>query len=276
MKRWVILLLVNILFLFISNQEKFHSSILNTSVSYIYLPIALKNWPLTPLGLDLDQPASRWVMTIDPPGHNLNAEHSNIANPSLDGTALRLKLNNGDSYTGPHFYTVIQPMPRSAYAFELSLFYRFSNTTWSNCLAPSSVQALEFVVGKRVDHVWWEWAVQWMNVGPNANGCDGVPRWRIWNDSHSWDDIGLAQKLTPNEWHHLVFRGEIKNGQVYYSNLESDGVFVQINNGFSPAIEEFAPDEVAVAVQLDGNYQDDSYEVIVDKIELRGFPADIP
>jgi hypothetical protein len=219
-------------------------------------------------------------MAVDPPGNRLDADYGNVTSPSLDGTSLRFRLNGGDSYTSPHFYTVIEPMPRNIYGFVLSLFYRFSNTTWSNCPAPSSVQALEFVVGKRIDHVWWEWAVQWMNVGPGADGCAGRPRWRIWTgnreSSSPWIDVGLDQKLTPNEWHRLEFWGETRAEQVYYSRLDSDGVVVKIEKWFPPVPEKSAPDEVAVAIQLDGNYQDDPYQVIVDKVELRGFPVKFP
>jgi hypothetical protein len=219
---------------------------------------------------NLDQ--QPWHLTIDPPTRMVKGSMLLLRSPSFDNAALQLNLLSGDPYTSPHFYTTVTNYSSSASQFTLSLQFRFSDTSMANCGSPSPVQALEFVMGKRVKQVWWEWAVQWMNVGPGANGCADRPRWRIWNGSPSepkWSDIGLEQPLAPNTWHSLQMTGSIRNGQVFYETMTINNITVRIMQGFAPVANPNAPDELAVAVQPDGNYRDDSYSVMVDKVTLQ-------
>jgi len=219
---------------------------------------------------NLDQ--QPWHLTIDPPTRMVKGSMQLLRNPSLDNAALQFNLLSGDPYTSPHFYTTVTNYSPNASQFTLSLQFRFSDTSMANCGAPSPVQALEFVMGKRVKQVWWEWAVQWMNVGPGANGCTDRPRWRIWNGSPSepkWSDIGLEQTLAPNTWHSLQMTGSIRNGQVFYETMTINNITVRIMQGFAPVANPNAPDELAVAMQPDGNYHDDPYSVIVDNVTLQ-------
>jgi hypothetical protein len=219
---------------------------------------------------NLDQ--QPWHLTIDPPTRMVKGSMLLLRSPSFDNAALQLNLLSGDPYTSPHFYTTVTNYSSSASQFTLSLQFRFSDTSMANCGSPSPVQALEFVMGKRVKQVWWEWAVQWMNVGPGANGCADRPRWRIWNGSPSepkWSDIGLEQPLAPNTWHSLQMTWSIRNGQVFYETMTINNITVRIMQGFAPVANPNAPDELAVAVQPDGNYRDDSYSVMVDKVTLQ-------
>lgn len=211
-----------------------------------------------------------WSWTIDPPERLVSGSMTRVSEPSRDGHALRFDLLHGDAYTSPHFYTTITPFPRAATHFTLTLSFRFSDTTMANCGGPSAIQALEFVMGKRIDHVWSEWALQWMNVGPGANGCGDTPRWRIWtaDATHYWDDIGLAQSLAPNTWHTLRMTGHIAAQQVVYDDMTINDTTVVINRSYAPTREPHAPDQLAVAVQPDGNYQADPYNILVDDVVL--------
>jgi hypothetical protein len=219
---------------------------------------------------NLDQ--QPWYLTIDPPNRMAKGSMQMVTSPSIDKAALRFDLLSGDPYTSPHFYTTVTNYSPTASQFSLSLQFRFSETSMANCGSPSPVQALEFVMGKRVKQVWWEWAVQWMNVGPGANGCTDRPRWRIWNGSPTepkWSDIGLEQTLAPNTWHTLQMTGSIRKGLVFYETMTINNITVSIMQGFAPVANRGAPDELAVAVQPDGNYRDDPYAVIVDKVTLQ-------
>ena len=211
-----------------------------------------------------------WSWTNDPPERLVSGTITRISAPSIDGHALKFDLLHGDAYTSPHFYTTVTPFPADATHFALSLRFRFSDTSMANCGTPSRIQALEFVMGKRRDHVWSEWALQWMNVGPGANGCGDTPRWRIWtaDPTHYWDDIGLNQALTPNTWHTLRMTGHIADQQLVYDDMTINDTTVVINRGYAPTNEPHAPDQLAVAVQPDGNYQDDAYNIIVDDVVI--------
>jgi len=218
--------------------------------------------------IQLDEQVCTW--TMDPPTRTVAGRITPINDPSRDGHALQLDLLHGDAYTSPHFYTTVTPFPSYATRFTLSLSFRFSDTTMANCTAPSRIQALEFVMGKRLNHVWWEWALQWMNVGPGANGCGDTPRWRIWtaDPTHYWDDIGLNQPLAPNTWHTLRMTGHIADQQLVYDDMTINDTTITINRAYTPIIEPTSPDELAVAIQPDGNFRADSYNIIVDDVVI--------
>lgn len=216
---------------------------------------------------NLDNDASNWRIYIDPPTKKAQSAIARVSSPSRDGTALQISLGNGNPYTGVQGYYTLAPDP-AATAFELSLWYQFSPTTFNNAGQPSRVQAIEFAANKWESGRRWEWALQWENVGDGTSQQGRAPTWRIWTGS-AWQDAGVTQQLTAGQWHQLVIRGDVVNGQTHYISFQSDGAPHPLGQTFSPAAIQ--GDQITVAIQLDGNYVQQPYELVLDSVNLQTF-----
>lgn len=180
----------------------------------------------------------------------------NVAQPSLDGNALAASLVSGQAYTGMHSYRNLAPAD-NAVTFQLDLSFQFSDA--------AAVQALEFTTSKWYNNKRWEWALQWENVGDGGPQQGAPPTWRLWTGS-SWQDTGIRQSLNAQTWHTLSLTGKIVNGKVHYTGFQCDGSGSTLTNTFAPVAS--SGDLLAVAVQLDGNGQEDSYQLYIDRVNL--------
>lgn len=198
---------------------------------------------------NLDDNASQWGIFYD--SGSAMATVTNVAKPSVDGTALEASLLSGHPYVGIHVYRNLPPAD-IATSFELSLSFRFPNAT--------PIQALEFTMNTWVNNQRWEWALQWENIGDGS-----PPPWRLWIGS-AWQSIGVTQQLSINTWHKLHLKGNISHGQVHYLSFSCDGVSAQLGQNFAPASSQ--GDKLAVAVQLDGDSHEDPYQVYIDWVDF--------
>ncbi|MDD5644508.1 MAG: hypothetical protein PHO00_03570 [bacterium] len=188
----------------------------------------------------------------------------NVKNPSVDGESLKLSLLGGSPYANVHFFVDLLPEPESM-EFALSLYFMFRpKTTFNNENFPSVIQALEFSMSKWDSAKRYEIALQWQNVG------EGAPQWRYW-DPHEpdpWVALGIYQTLEAKKWYYFKMEGSIVNGKVFYKEFTVDrkrhllGIFVQSD----PMFEE--PDHLAVAVQLDANFECAPYNVFIDRVKF--------
>jgi hypothetical protein len=206
-------------------------------------------WLPQPSGLEDD--ASQWGIFYV--GGNALGRVDNVADPSIDDTALKISLVNGDPYTDVQAYRNLQPAD-AATTFDLSLSFYFPNVT--------PIHALEFTMSKWVNNQRWEWALQWENIGV------GVPpsAWNLWNGS-SWQKIGVTQVLSTNQWHMFHLKGDIIRGQVHYISFSCDGVSMNLGQIFLPVPSNGI--KLAVGIQLDGDAHEDPYQVYIDKVDFR-------
>ena len=150
-----------------------------------------------------------------------------------------------------------------ANVFSLGLSFWFSpTTTFNNQGTPSNIQALEFTVSKWYESKRYELALQWQNVGV------GAPQWRYWdpNQSDPWVSLGITGSLTGEQWHSITLIGEITNGQIHYSEFALDQQSYSLNTTVSPTAALGESDRLAVAIQLDGNFQESPYDVFLDRV----------
>lgn len=210
---------------------------------------------------DLDEDAADWGVYCE--GSPAWAKE-NVAIPSIDGKSLRCSITGGDPYSNVHCYRNLQPEPTAA-VFTLTLSFWFSpTTTFNNQGAPSIVQALEFTMNKWKHSKRYEFALQWQNVG------DGAPQWRYWdpNQPESWVSLGVTDTLAGEQWHSLILEGDIINGQVRYQRFTIDGQSHNLNITVSTAFAPGELDRLAIAIQLDGNFTESSYDVFIDKVSF--------
>jgi serine/threonine protein kinase len=180
--------------------------------------------------------------------------------------ALRLALTGGEPYSNAHFYRNLpgtgSDRPKW---FTLSLRFRFSPTTYNNEGGRSTIQAIEFTssewrAGKRS-----EFALQWLNVGYQA------PCWRYWDPHHKedrWRNLDLSAKLAPDRWHDLRLEGKAEEDAVDYLRFTIDGKSHELGVRVPAHREAGQEDRVAVGIQLDGNSQQDPYELQLADVDL--------
>jgi hypothetical protein len=203
----------------------------------------------------LEDDASQWGIFYD--GGSANASLNNVANPSLDGSALQISLSGGDPFTGIHAYINLPP-DNAAHTFDLSLSFYFTNVT--------PIQALEFTMNQWVNNQRWEWAMQWQHIGDGTPQQGNPPNWRVWTGS-GWQDSGVMQQLAVNAWHKFHLKGNIVNGQAHYISFACDDISVNLGRSFNRVYS--TGDKLAVAVQLDGNNHEAPYDVYIDSVDFR-------
>lgn len=221
---------------------------------------------------NFDDRASGWLTYVDPPQPDSSgwAALENVPSPNRKGEALNIGIRGGSPYTGIQGYAQIDGAA-DAQAVELRLDWRFSDTTWNNQGAASTVQAIELTLSKWSGGARYEWALQWENVSDGSDQGADAPNWRVWTGS-IWQDLGISQHLRPNAWHSFRLRGSIVEGQVRYVEFKSDGKTFPMTDVFDPVPTE-SSDRLTVALQLDGNYAQGSYDCLFDHVGVRWWDA---
>jgi hypothetical protein len=204
---------------------------------------------------DLDDDASQWGIYQD--GGTVDGALSSTTTPSLDGSALLVALQGGQPYTGLHAYRNLPQVNPLASQFTLTLSFQFTSL--------SSIQALEFTMNTWVKDVRWEWAVQWEHIGDGSSQQGTPPTWRLWTGT-SWQDIGLVQSLTAGSWHHLRLVDSIEAGHVQYLSFQCDDQVTALSPAFLPVLS--SGDKLAVGAQLDGDFQQDPYQMTMENVAL--------
>ena len=215
---------------------------------------------------DLDEDATKWGIFEE--NGNPISDISNMPSPSLDGRSLRCAILGGDIYSNVHCYRNLPAEPNSnAFLMSLSFYYRPDSSFNNANGVPSIVQGLEFTMNKWENGLRYEWALQWDNVDPDADPAALAPKWRYWDPANpnKWVDAGLPGGVNGMGWHTLVLEGGIFNGQVHYRRFVFDGQSFPLDVVVAPA-SAGEPDKLAVAVQLDGNYKEDPYELFIDDV----------
>jgi hypothetical protein len=174
------------------------------------------------------------------------------SSPSMDGASMQFWLGGSTPWGAALWWKELTPQPSAKhYVYDLYFYY-------TDQYAP---QALEFD----------------MNVTANGNRyifgtqCDigGAQVWDTWNNpGHTWQHTSAACPAPPvNTWNHLVWE--------YQRNDDGSMTFVAVTlNGNRHAVNvttwptSQSGDELNVAFQMDGNFQEANYSVWLDKVQL--------
>ncbi len=201
----------------------------------------------------LENTPSRWHIFQDQGHTEGTIRGTKLSN--ITGNTLAISLIGGQPYAGFHAYRNFAPT--TANTFEVNLSFEFPDA------AP--VQALEFTTSKWEKNQRWEWAFQWEHVGDGGPQQGIAPSWRLWSGS-VWLNTGLTQQLTPGTWHTLHFTGTIANGNVLYTGFQCDDILLPLAQTFAPVPSQ--GNKVAIGVQLDGNRNEDRYQLYVNQVSL--------
>ena len=213
--------------------------------------------------LDLEKDPASWLVYVE---GTPQWECTPLAATPDSGQGLRCRLCGGAPYSNAHFYRNLpgtgSDRPKR---FTLSMAFRFSETNPNNHGRRSIIQALEFTASEWRDGQRHEFALQWQNVGV------GTPRWRYWDPRHTidrWRGLNIPAVLEAGQWHTLRLEGVSRGHQTLYQRLTVNGQTHELGIEVFAVEEADQPDRVAVGVQLDGNSQQDTYEVHLDRVSL--------
>jgi uncharacterized protein YjbI with pentapeptide repeats len=190
-----------------------------------------------------------------------NVSESDVTEPNMSGNALQISLLGGTQYTGFQAYRTLPPN-NTAHTFELCLSFYITDVT--------PIQALAFSIQQWANNKEWEWALQWQNISDGTPQQGTPPNWRIWTGNGKWHDTQLPQQVSAGHWYQLDLVGNVVNGQVQYGNSTFDNASLNLGqNQFDPVSPlTNSGDELVVSVELNGNSQEDSYDVYVDNINF--------
>ncbi len=172
--------------------------------------------------------------------------------PSLDGASQEFWIGGATPYSSALWWKQLTP-DATAHNFR----YDF----WVYLVNSNAPQALEFDVNQSVDGKKFIFGTE----------CDfnGTHQWNVWDDyNQRWGPTGLGcAKFTPYSWNHFVLQFQrTSNDLVYYAGVQINGVQYYFNRTFAP--RPVNASELNVAVQLDGNWQEQNYSIWVDKMNL--------
>jgi hypothetical protein len=216
--------------------------------------------------INLDQTERDWGVYCE--GHP-QWRMRNVSTPSLDGKSLECAITGGDQYSNVHCYRNLTEEPEST-MFTMDMLFWFSATTCNNVGGDSVVQALEFTMNKWDQGKRYEFAIQWMNAGA------GGPQWRYWDGNQipeqRWMSFNppITQCLVGGNAnrHSLRLEGTIVQDQIDLRSFTIDGV-THATNLLIPAITDVTlPDQLAVAVQVDGNINQSPYSLFIDRVNF--------
>ena len=177
------------------------------------------------------------------------------ATPSLDGQAAEFTMG------GPH------PYSNELYWYPLGGGNNVSHFTydlWFYVDVGDAPQSLEFDVNQAFGGTRWTWGTQ---CDFNQSG-----KWNVWDPLHEvWTLTSVPCQHFPSKtWIHLVWTFERVGNQVHYMTLSVDNNDYDIDIYYT-AQPKWYQEEIDVAFQLDGNYEQQPYNVWLDAVTLNAY-----
>ena len=203
---------------------------------------------------NLEEDASQWNIYHDQGYTDGTLQSVTQQNDTMLNVSL---LNGPQDYAAIHAYRNL-PAAESATQFSMDVSFFYPDA--------EPIQGLEFTMNSWVNDVRWEWALQWQVV-PDGSATQAPPNgWRVWTGS-VWQNIQVTQDLQENTWHTLHLYGDIVNGQVHYVGFTCDDAYTDMSAyTFSPVAS--SGNKLAVGMQLDGNYNEQAYSVLLNTVNL--------
>lgn len=176
------------------------------------------------------------------------------SSPSMDGKSAAFYLGSGKIYSDALWWKQLGANPSASHFVYDTYFY------YTNAAAP---QSLEFDVNQALNGYKYIFGTQ----------CSlrGSKTWEVWDTYNGkWVSTGVACASLPTyQWNHLVWELERVGGKVHFIAVTLNGTRHYINKYFSP--KSSGTNELNVAFQMDGNYQQAAYKVWLDKVTLRAW-----
>ncbi len=179
----------------------------------------------------------------------------NQSSPSLEGSSAEFTM------AGPH------PYSNELYWYPLgggNNVTHFTYDLWFYVSVGDAPQSLEFDVNQAFGGTRWTWGSQ----------CDfdQTGKWTIWDPLHEiWVPTSVPCEHFPsNTWIHLIWNLERVGNQVHYMTLDVADREYDVDTYYT-AQPNWYQEEIDIAFQLDGNYEQQPYQVWLDKVTLNTY-----
>lgn len=174
------------------------------------------------------------------------------SSPSLDGSAAKFSLGGSHAYSNELYWIPLGGGDNvSHFTYDLWFYIDDGN-------AP---QSLEFDVNQTFGGTRWTWGTQ----------CDfnDTHLWDIWDPLNEvWKPTSVPCDHFPsNTWIHLIWHFERIGNQVHYIDLSVADQSYTVDTYYT-AQPNWFQEEIDIAFQMDGNYQQHPYSVWLDEVNL--------
>jgi len=177
------------------------------------------------------------------------------SSPSLDGSSSRFSLSGNHPYSNELYWSPFGG-GNSVSHFTYDLYFYIDNGD-----AP---QALEFDVNQAFGGTRWTFGTE----------CDfnQTGKWNIWDDLNNvWRPTAVPCDHFPSKtWIHLVWNFERVGNQVHYTSVNVAGTEYDVDTYYT-AEPNWYEEEIDVAFQIDGNYEQQPYNVWLDEVTLNAY-----
>ncbi len=174
------------------------------------------------------------------------------SSPSLDGSAAKFSLAGTHAYSNELYWTPLGGGNNVSH-FSYDLWFYIDNG--------GAPQSLEFDVNQTFGGTRWTWGTQ----------CDfdQTHHWDIWDPLHGlWMPTSVPCNHFPsNTWIHLVWKVERVGNQVHYISVSVAEQTYDVDTYYT-AQPNWYQEEIDVAFQMDGNYEQQPFHVWLDEVTL--------
>ncbi len=171
--------------------------------------------------------------------------------PSLSGSSAKFTMGGPTPYTN-ELYTKFLGGGSNVSHFTYDLYFMVDN--------PTAPQALEFDVNQTFGNTRWVF-------GTECN-FKGSGKWDVWDAVKGWQPTTVPCNPFPaNTWIHLVWTFERAGNQVHYISVQVQDQVFPLNLYYSNQ-PGWTMEDIDVAFQMDGNYQQQPYNVWLDNVTL--------
>ena len=182
----------------------------------------------------------------------------NVSSPAMDGKSAQFSMGgpwsnctSPPAYCNMLYFNAVAGGNNVSH-FTYDLYFYVDN--------PNAPQALEFDINQTFGGNRWVW-------GSECN-FNGSGKWDIWDDVNGWTPtVYDCKPFPPNTWIHLVWNVERIGNQVHYISLTVGDQTYNVDAYFSNQVD-WTLEEIDVAFQMDGNYEEEPYNVWLDQVTL--------
>ncbi len=174
-----------------------------------------------------------------------------ISNPSMTNNSTKYWLGGSSPYHNALWWKELGANSGASH-FTYDLYFYLTN--------PGAAQSLEFDLNQSVNGRRFIFGTE----------CSirGAHQWDVWDTAgHRWVHTGIGCSTPPAyHWNHLVLEFERSGNQTHFIAVTLNGTRHYINRYFNTTSVHAS--ELAPAVQLDGDYNQQDYSMWVDKMTL--------
>ena len=172
--------------------------------------------------------------------------------PSLDGSASRFTLGGNHAYSNELYWIPLGGGNTPTH---------FTYDLWFYIDKGDAPQSLEFDVNQAFGGTRWTWGTQ----------CDfnDTHHWDIWDPLNGvWRNTSILCNHFPSQtWVHLIWSFERVGNQVHYISVNVADQSYNVDTYYT-AQPNWFQEEIDIAFQMDGNWEQQPYTVWLDEVNL--------